>query len=128
MKTITLIRMGGDFYTGNEAGDMGNYRLRPTLNDATRCELPLKNGGYIAGDFMYWEKNNTNNTAHACLHWDFTEYGTDQAEKHHGACRFHGFNKYYSDDHAKRLCPTLENIARMLSDVMGEKVTVVISD
>lgn len=124
MKTILLVKMGGDFYTGKETGDMGNYRLRPTLKDATDCKLPLKGGGYFAGDFHYWEKNKSNNTAHDSLAWDFTEYDTENAKKYYGACRFHGFDKYYNEDHAERLKPTLDNIARLLGEAMGEPVEV----
>lgn len=121
---ITLIRMGMDFYGDDTQWDMGNYRVRPTLNDVTECRIPLKDGGYIAGDFEFWRKNKTNNTHHDALHWDFTEYGTKNAEKYNGVIRFHGFDKYYTDDHNKRLEPTLANIERLLSDVTGEQVKV----
>lgn len=128
MKTILLVKMGGDFKDGEYASDMGNYRLRPTLKDSTECKLSLKNGGYIAGDFTLWEKNKTNNTAHDSLAWDFTEYDTKNAQKYYGACRFHGFDKYHTDDHAERLAPTLENIAKLLSDAIGEPVAVRVGD
>lgn len=124
MKNILLVRMGGDFHTGNESGDMGNWRLRPTLKDSTECKLPLKGGGFFAGDFLFFEKNKTNNTAHDSLAWDFTEYDTENAKRYYGACRFHEFDKYYTDNHAEKLEPTLANIARLLGEAMGEPVTV----
>lgn len=124
MKTVLLVRMGGDFHTGNESGDMGNYRLRPTLKDSIECKLPLKGGGYFAGDFLFFEKNKTNNTAHDSLAWDFEEYDTEKAQKYYGCCRFGGFDKYYADNHAEKLEPTLANIARLLGEAMGEPVTV----
>lgn len=119
---IKLIRMGADFYDGEETGDMDNYRLRPTLDDATNCKLPLKGGGYIAGDFLFWWKNKTNNTKHDALHWSFTEYGTPFAEKHMGSAAYHGLDKFYTDDHAKRLTPTLANIRMLLSEAIGEDI------
>lgn len=119
---IKLIRMGMDFYGDDTQWDMGNYRVRPTLNDATECRIPLKDGGYIAGDFEFWRKNETNNTHHDALHWEFTEYKDDDA--YSCATRYHGLDKYHTDDHSKRLEPTLKNIERLLSDATGEQVTV----
>ena len=120
MATIELIKMGMDFYEGGEDSNMGNFRLRPAYAGAcggsvSDAYLKLPNGHYIAGDFSYWRKNNTNNKEMDQLCWDFTEY--DENLQIMG--RFKGFDKY---DHMK---PYIEIIALMLEDVLNEEVKIV---
>lgn len=111
---IKLIKMGMDFYEG-EKWDMGNHRLRPTLNEASDCYLPLKRGGYIAGDFTIWKKNKTNNKAGDRLAWDFTLY--DELKQDSRRC-------YLFDKHTEPVEPTLANIARLLGEVLGDEVII----
>ena len=117
---VKLIKMGMDFYGGDERWDMGNYRVRPYYDGAmgggvSDGYIKLKGGGYIAGDFEFWRKNNTNNKEGDRLHWSFTVYD----DKLENGKYFHGFDKY-----TKQLDPTLENIAKLLSEATGEAVTV----
>lgn len=115
---IELMRYGMDFYTNIEDCDMGNYRLRPAYSGlsggTSELYIKTKNGHYIAGDFMIWEKNSTNNKEGNKLHFDFTEYD----ENLQNGTRYHGFDKYI-----KSLAPTLENISKLLSVATGKEVT-----
>lgn len=119
MRKIKLIKMGMNFYSGTETGDMGNFRLRPSTSDSTNCYIKLKEGGYIAGDFIFWAKNNTNNKDGDRLHMDFTKYDDDKE------CdgRYKGFEKY-----TKQLEPTLANIKMLLEEATGEQVKLTITE
>lgn len=110
---IKLVRMGMDLYGENKKWDMGNYRVRPTMKDATECLIRDKDGVEFGGDFGFWEKNKTNNKAGDTLHWDFTYYDKDGQ-----GWRYKKFDKYYD----KHLEPTLANIKMMLEDIIGKKV------
>lgn len=115
---IKMIRMGMDFYEG-EKWDMENHRLRPAydkaINNVTNDQcLRLPDGKhYIAGDFMIWKKNKTNNKDGDRLAWSFTIYD----EKLQDAKRCRLFDK-----HTEPLEPTLENIKTLLEEVLGDEV------
>lgn len=116
---IKLIKMGIDFHEG-EKWDMGNHRLRPAYDGAMSGEvsdqyLRLPDGHYIAGDFMIWKKNKTNNKDGDRLAWDFTLY--DELKQDARRC-------YLLDKHTEPVEPTLANIARLLSEVLGDDVII----
>lgn len=117
---IDLLRYGMDFYDEIEGCDMDNFRLRPAYSGSlgsgvSDLYIKTKDGHYIAGDFMIWEKNKTNNKDGNRLHFDFTEYD----EKLENGKRYHGFDKY-----VKKLEPTLANIEKLLSIATGQDVKV----
>lgn len=112
MKQVTLKKMGMDFY-GEETGDMGNFRLRPTINGDEY--LKDKDGRYIAGDFQYHRGNKYHPDA---LGWDFTDYGTDKNDMR----AYRGLKKYFWHT----LEPTLANIKMLLEEILGEEITLTI--
>lgn len=114
---IKMIRMGIDFHEG-EKWNMENHRLRPAYDGAAsdwvdNQYLRLPDGNYIAGDFMIWKKNKTNNKDGDRLTWDFTLYD----EKLQDAKCCHLFDK-----HTEPLEPTLENIKTLLEEALGDEV------
>ena len=120
MINIKLVRMGMDFREG-EKWDMDNHRLRPAYDrnqtgGASDFYLKLPDGEhYIAGDFMIWKKNKTNNKWGDRLTWDFTLY--DKQLQDAKRC-------YLFDKITEPLEPTLANIERVLSEVLGDEVKV----
>lgn len=121
---IKMIRMGMNFYEG-EKWNMKNHRLRPAYDGAmgggvSDQYLKLPDGKhYIAGDFMIWKKNKTNNKDGDRLTWDFTLYD----EKLQDAKRCYLFDK-----HTEPLEPTLENIKKLLEEVLGDEIKLRLED
>lgn len=114
---IVLVKMGMDLYGGDELkSDMKAYRVRPTLDgdcSADGCLIKDRDGHYIAGDFMFWGKNKTNNTECDRLTWEFTDYGTDKKDM-----------KRYSLVADKPLAPTIENIKKMMRVITGQEIEI----
>lgn len=119
MTSITLVRMGMDFYneTDKQASDMENFRLRPKLDNqmpgVDDCYLKDKNGHYIVGDFQFLRADQYGVHADR-LRIDFTDYGTDMKDSK--------VYKYNIFDDVEEIAPTLENIKAWLESVLGDEV------
>lgn len=119
MISITLVRMGMDFYNeeDKQASDMENFRLRPQLDSpmpsVNDWYLKDKDGHYITGDFGYWAANKTDNPEPS-LTLDFTDHGTDGQDS-----VVYEMAREYSGT----LTPTLDSIKAWLELVLGDEVS-----